>query len=334
MIVTENNGGPTTRVCEFGVTYVKHSERDITSLNDLIIFADNFTSNPASPLGNYFVDAYKSTDADRLWLSDVKNEPGLVNSDQSCSFREYEVNLYPYGTPFPADVNCRHLSDYPLAAALAEMAYIYPNFIKSIIHRNSNNVYTVKMYDPQGKRINVTVKTTFWGNEWEMKAISGKDGRANWATIIEKAIMKWNSVYKVSENISDMGVEYVFPILTGNGASFVLGANSLSPKQLYQAVSVVLKEGIAVIGVPGWGVNGVGGIEGGRPYSIMYSDQPYALFAMRNPYGQNPNGTETDDGLLHIMDDSAVPYGVELKFFYPGDAANYVEKNLKPYIVP
>ena len=333
-ISTENCGGPTTRIPEFGLIEDTDFDNDIETLNDLLILGDNYTNHPDTPMGNYFVNNHVTTDSDRQWLSNAVNDPSPLND--YYSFREYEVNLYPYGSPLPIDVNHCGLSNRSLAAVLAEMAYLYPNFIKSIIIDHKSKIYTVKMYDPQGMPVNVTVNSTFLGNHDEMKSIGGKDGQANWATVMEKAIMKWNDIYQVFKNIRQIKMGHVLTMFTGDGTSFNIGINILSSKQLNQAVNVAFNNGLAVIGVfrkSGLDVNGIK-VEESLEYSVMLSSRSGALFAMRNPNGCHENGSEGDDGVLHIMNNETIPPTIELHFFYPGDASNYLRNKVTPYVVP
>lgn len=329
LIVISNHGGPTTQVCEYGLTVDSDMDKDITAVNDLLFFSDDLTTHYSTPMGNYFVDKHVTMDSDRQWLSDAVNEPS-----PDPIYTEYDVNLYPYGSPLPIDANY----DSSIAAVLAEMAYLYPNFIKSIIVDHRSKVYTVKMYDPQGMPVNVTVNSTFIGNgPDDILEVRGKDGKANWATVMDKAILKWNKIYQIVPHINDnIGIEYILPMFTGNGTCFKIPAGRLSSKQLSQAVNVALNNGLAVIGV--FTKNGlvIDDVKA-RAYfahSVMLSSRSGALFAMRNPRGYNENGSEGDDGVLHIMNNETIPPTIELHFFYPGDASNYLRNKVTPYVVP
>ena len=59
-----------------------------------------------------------------------------------------------------------------------------------------------------------------------------------------------------------------------------------------------------------------------------------AMFAMRNPWGNSPLGTKTDDGILNIVNDGIVPPTIDLRIIYPGAAKSYAVTNLSPYIPP
>ena len=125
------------------------------------------------------------------------------------------MDLYPFGDPVPADVNQHGIGVCSALAVFASMAYLFPDFIKSIIQDNGNGTFTVDMFDPQGQPVEVTVQSTFLGDNNGIGAASGKKGEATWASILEKAIMKWNYIYQVNPDISGIGSEHVAPLFTG-----------------------------------------------------------------------------------------------------------------------
>lgn len=69
-------------------------------------------------------------------------------------------------------------------------------------------------------------------------------------------------------------------------------------------------------------------------YSFMQTAVADAMFAMRNPWGNSPNGSEGDDGILNIVNDGIVPPTIDLRIIYPGAAKSYAVTNLSPYIPP
>ena len=337
LIVNTNHGGATIRVAEFGVTVDNDREKQLETLDDVLFFGEDFTAHPNTPMGNFCLNLPATTSADLQWLSNPNVEPDALNGLENYPLTACEVNLYPYGNPSPADVNNRGRYDTNLSAALADMAYLYPSFIKSIISSQGNGIYAVKMFDPIGNQITVCVTSKFYYDGREIKGISGKDGKANWATIMEKAIIKWNQIYKVASGFGngEFRSEYVIPMFTGDGASFKISANVLNSEQLAQAVKIALKNGLAVVrnfSMKQLEVNGLE-IEGWVWYSVMLSNQPNALFAMRNPKGSNSGGTETDDGVLHIANNDLVPRTFELYFIYPGVASKFFGK-IGPYVAP
>ena len=334
--VRTNHGGSTTRLSEFGMKEDMDADKPLYTFADLVAQGTSFTKNETTPMGNHYAEKHVTTDEDRTWLANPTNEPDLLKSASSYTLRPYTVNLYPYGHPVPADVNQLGIGDCSALAVFAEMAYHFPDFIESIITDHSNGTYTVAMFDPQGKPVNVTIQSTFLGDDKGIGATRGKDGKPNWATVMEKAIMKWNKIYQVNPDIGGIGSEHVAPLFTGEGNSFAISPNSLLAEQLDQAVDLALNEHMIVIGgftKAGLSVDGPETVTA-HAYSFMYSNEPSAMFAMRNPWGNSPSGSKSDDGILNIMNDGIVPPTIDLRIIYPGAALKYAVKELTPYIPP
>lgn len=336
MEVKRNMGGSTTRVTEFGMKEDMNADLDIMSFDELVARGTSFTKNNSTPMGNHYAGKHETTDDDRVWLADANNEPDLLPSAPRYTLRPYEVNLYPYGHPVPADVNQTGIGDCSAMAVFAEMAYLFPGFIESIITDHKDGTYTVAMFDPQGKAVDVRVKSTFLGDDNGIGASQGKDGKANWSTILEKAIMKWNKIYQVNPDINGIGSEHVAPLFTGEGNSFAISPNSLLAEQLGQAVNIALQERMIVIGGFNKGDLSVNGplTVTAHAFSFMLSSNSSAMFAMRNPWGNSPNGTSTDDGILNIVNDGIIPPTIDLRIIYPGAALEYAVKDLIPYVPP
>lgn len=335
--VKSNHGGTTTQFAEFYMGVDTLSNADIITFEDLVNRGSSFTNSESTPMGTHYADKHVTTDADRIWLSTATNEPDLLESASNYTLRPYTVTLYPFGEPVPADINQHGVGDCSALAVMAEMAYLFPDFIKSIIVDNGDTTYTVAMYDPQGNPVNVTVQSTFLGDDNGIGATSGKNGEANWATIMEKAIMKWNHIYQVNPDISGIGSEHVAPLFTGEGNSFAFSPNLLSASQLKQAVDVALDNRMIVIGGFSQGNVDVGygpQTVTAHAFSFMKSTDSDAMFSMRNPWGNSPGGTSTDDGVLNIFDDNVVSPLIDLRIIYPGVALNYAVKELSPYIPP
>lgn len=335
MMISGNNGGSVTQVSEFQIFLDERYGADILTLEDLIYRGSSFTHSDNTPMGNHYAYKHVTTDSDRAWLANAANEPALLPSAPGYTLRPYKVTLYPSGTPLPSDANQHGVGDCSAVAVLAELAYLFPDFIKSIITDHGDGTFTVAMYDPQGKPVNVRVQSTFLGDDGGLGAASGKNGEATWATVMEKAIMKWNYIYQVNPDIYGIGSEHVAPLFTGNGDSFGFGADALSAKHLKQAVDVALANNMIVIGGflrsdynVGYGPQTVSA----HAYSFMHSYDPEALFAMRNPWGYAPGGNNKDDGLLRIYDDGVIPQLIDIRIIYPGAAAAYAVDNLQPYV--
>lgn len=97
------------------------------------------------------------------------------------------------------------------------------------------------MYDPKGKQISVGVGGDYFiGNSGDLGALGGRNKEVTWATILEKAMIKWNRIYQGSSNVGGIGTEYVSAIFTGDGESVGFGANALIAEDLQRAVEVSL----------------------------------------------------------------------------------------------
>lgn len=333
-IIDSNHGAATTRISELGYTEDTEADRDILTLEDLIARGSSFTKSDITPMGKHFEYRKETTDDDRKWLATARNEPKEVSG---YTLRPFDVNLYPFGEPVPADVNQHGIGNCCAMAVLGEMAYLFPGFIKAIITDNEDDTYTIAMYDPQGKPVDVTVQSTFLGNDSGIGACSGKDGKATWATILEKAIMKWNYIYEANPDINGIGYEQALALFTGNGNSFSIGASSLLPKQLVQALDIAFNERMFVMG--GFNIGGLSYNYGPQTvtlhaYSFMYSNASDAMFSMRNPWGYNPGGVNGDDGVFDIYNDENITQTIDMRIIYPGAALPYAVKEVTPYIPP
>lgn len=321
-------------VREISITAKKFN--GFSTLDELYAGGMDFTYTSSTPMGKYYENKHVTTEADRTWLSTATNEPDLLPSASNYTWRPYEVNLYPFGEPLPADVNQHGVGDCSALAAFAQMAYMYPDFIKHIITDHKDGTYTVAMFDPQGKPVDVRIQSTFLGDDKELGACTGKKNVATWATVMEKAIMKWNKIYQVNPDIAGIDARAVTPLFTGDGTSFWYRPNSLDPDMQKQAVDLALEKGL----IPTGGFT-TGGLMVGNAqtvtmhaYSVMYSTDTSALYAMRNPWGNSPGTNGKEDGILNIVDDGIVPPTIDIKFCYPGIAAQYAKKPLLPYIPP
>lgn len=334
MTVNCTNGAETISVAEYHL--IPSTNVDFTTFEQVVENAFSFTQSSTTPMGTHYENRHVTTEEDKAWLSTATNEPALLQSASSYTWREYTVNLYPFGEPVPADVNQHGIGDCSALAVFAEMAYLFPDFIKSIIKDNGNATYTVNMFDPQGEPVQVSVQSTFLGDDNGIGAASGKNGEATWASILEKAIMKWNYIYQVNPDINGIGSEHVAPLFTGEGNSFAFSPNSLITKNLQKAVELSLEERMIVIGgftTGGLLVDSYQTVTA-HAYSFMYSSNSNALFAMRNPWGYSPGSSGKEDGILDIVDDGIVPATIDLRIIYPGIAKQYATKTLSPYIPP
>lgn len=325
--ITANNGAQSTQMAEWSLRGLP------VDISDLMAYSSGKTLSSITPMGKKFEGRHVTTDADKLWLATATNEPALLPSASSLTqWKDFPVQLYPYGTPLPADVNQHAIGDCSAVAILASFAYLYPDFIKAIITDNGDKTYTVEMFDPQGKPVNVAVTSKFLADKnGTIGAVTGKSNRATWATVLEKAIMKWQYIYKVNEDIGGIGSEHTAPLFTGDGDSFAFSAGKLNSEKLYRAVGVSLNQGKIIIGgfkqgdIP---VSGNHKTVSAHAFTLMYSLDKTALFSMRNPWGGE------DDGVYNIPDNNVIPPLIDLRVINPGKAARYVKGIPTPYNPP
>jgi len=314
---------------------------DKGNIDDLMFLSTGSTASTVTPMGRPYEGLVsKVPSASELsFLSDPAQQPAIPKDVTGGHLQAFTVRLYPYGTPMPADINQHMIGDCGGIASMASMAYLSPSFVKSLITDNGNNTYTVAMYDPKGQRISVKVDNQFLADSSNhVGAVSGKDGSPSWATVLEKAVMKYIKVYPVVGDIGGIGSEITTPMFTGAGSSFAFDRGKLTPEQLARAVKVSLANGKLIVG--GFGsVLPIGTLDTvtGHAYTAVISQNGAALFGMRNPWGVNPtnNGSGYDkstDGVLNIPATGSVPGVIDLRIITPGAAGTAGVTT--PYVPP
>mgnify|MGYP002625751841 CR=1 FL=1 len=305
------------------------SHKETTNITTILKYASGKTNSASTPMGQHFEGRHQTTDADRAWLSTASNEPDAVAG--LTRWVAKTVKLYPYSDPVPADVNQHAIGDCCACAVFASMAYLYPEYIKHIITNNGNNTYTVTMYDPQGNAVDVCVTNKILCDaSGNIGQVTGKNNAVTWATILEKAMMKYMKIYQTS-GIEGIGTEHVAPLFTGCGDSFAFSPNSLYTSELKLAIEYCLGEGMLCVG--GFNVADIpcGQLKSvtGHAFTFMLSDREDVIFYMRNPWG-----IESVDGMLEISDERTTVQTIDARIVYPGAAAPYLRDDLKPYTPP
>lgn len=343
LTVEANNGGKGTQMAEYSLMEKKMVV--IPDIADLMTKVSGRSNSSQTPMGSRFENGIVATQDQLDWLNNPDKNPLLEQTSNGdlTQWKEFPVTLYPYGAPIPADCNQHAVGDCSAVAVLASFAYIYPDFIKDIVKYNGDNSYTVNMFDPKGNPVKVTVNNTFAAdNGGTIGQVTGKNNVACWSTIMEKAIMKWQYVYRVNYQIGGIGTEHVAPLFTGNGNSFAFSPGALTNEELTRAVKALLMQGQLVIGgfqsggtpIEGLGYGGVTTVNG-HAYTFMHAANPSALFVMRNPWGgHNGNIPGSADGQINIPDNSVVPPIIDLRVVEPGKAANYGSGIFVPYTPP
>lgn len=325
--IEENNGGDFTEIAQMQLLDI---DMDISLI---LAKAKAHTSEGAlSQMGHFFNfrEGKPTTAEERAWLGDPAQEPTGERCDvpnENPPLINFEVDLYPFGKPMMADANQRGVGDCCAIAAFSALAYCYPDYIRSIITDNGNSTYTVKMFDPNRERVDVCVSNKFWaGDPGYLSAVAGKGAtQATWATVLEKALMKYREVYYANPNLGGIGTPDVAPPFTGCGYGYAYNFNSavLTPEDWHRLVQVQLIEGHYMVGgfwVPDIPLGGGASITG-HAFAFMHSTDPTALFAMRNPWG---NGEA--DGLLTMPSDNTVLTAqTNVWVFEPGEAVSEFE---------
>ncbi|GAB3423310.1 C2 family cysteine protease [Niabella aquatica] len=316
-----------------------------TSIADLMLLTYASTYSSKTPMGVRYQNLKAPTAADIEWLATAGNEPPVQASVANTHWQTFMVNLYPAPSankPDPVHVNQHIIGDCSGLAAFACMAYAAPDFVKGLITDNGNNTYIVHMYDPQGKKIDVAVSSLFLAEPNGKLAACGAQGSnvATWATILEKAVMKYNYIFKLhndGKDIGGIGSEFTTPMFTGNGNSFAVRPSAMNPANLQRITLWALANGKFVTG--GWTRNDivVGGKKSvfGHAYSLYVSTDATALFAMRNPWGFNPStdgSGSTDNGVVAVPNVGNIVNEIDIRIIDPGAAGD--KGNLTPYEKP
>ncbi|MBQ3916573.1 MAG: hypothetical protein II693_00380 [Bacteroidales bacterium] len=326
----------TTTSANTAIAEIVLADGGVANIDDLMYLSHGSTLSSQTPMGEFCENRHKTTEEDIAWLADPKNEPSVIGGDGSLEWQDYDVTLFPFGSPVPADVNQQAIGDCCALAVFGSMAYVFPDFIKDIIKNNGDGTFTVKTYDPQGKSVDVTVSSRFLNG-----GVTGKNDVRTWSAVLEKVVMKWNSVYHTVGSIEGIPTEYTSPIFTGNGESFAFDYGVLDYAQMERVVTVMLNKGWIVVG----GFHVSDQIIGDGPFktvtahafSFILDDHTSAKYGARNPWGYS-NGT-TDypdpyDGVAPIVDDGRTQPLIDLRICNPGAALDFRQKYLLPYTPP
>lgn len=305
------------------------AHQETSDINTILTYAYGFTKSSSNPMGQHYDGRQAATDSDKQWLMDASNEPSTVAG--LSRWIEKDVTLYPFSEPVPADINQHAIGDCSAMAVFASLAYLYPDFIKSIITDNGNKTYTVKMYDPQGIPITVCVSNKILCDaNGTIGQATGKNNAITWATILEKAFMKWESRFHV-DGVEGIGTEFLAPLFTGDGESYAFAPNTLHTSEHKTYIEWALNQGMITIG--GFTVGGLkcGELETvtAHAFTYMLANSSDAIFAMRNPWG-----ITSLDGVLQIPNDRTIVQTIDVRAVKPGAAAPYLRKSITPYNPP
>ena len=290
-------------------------------LDDLLSAFTDITYSSQTPMGRHFLFHLQPSDKDKAWLQSTKE----VFEDATEQIKAFDINLFPHGKPVLADVHQKGVDDCNAMSVLADMAFLYPDFIKSIIHKEAADSFRVDMFDPDGKPIVVCVSNRFPVREGGYPIFCvGEDDSYNWISIMEKAAMKWIKVYNHINSISGCNAEMITPMFTGDGRSFCIQPGRLESKDLARMVNTCLEHGMMVNG--GF-LNSDIPLDGHKTiakhgHSFLPPQRKGALYAIRNPWGGGAN-----DHVMNVMsDNTVVPPLIDIRVISPGAAAKFFDK--------
>lgn len=318
--INSNNGGTSTQIAEWTMRPFEGN------VDYLISLSKGHSHSDLTPMGKFFENRHVTTEVDRLWLNNPSKDAALPEGDKRRLSRHSVRNLFPNTIPHFNDVIQHSLDNCGATAVLASMAYSYPEFVKSIIKDNRNGTYTVDMFDPQGNPIKVSVNTKFLVDSKDrLLGVFGRDNKPNWSTVLEKAMIKYNYIYKINRDYNLRGIEaeHVAPLFTGNGDSFAIADFTLHPEDLARLVNTCLKQGKFVLGGFKYSKLAVDKSSTIRAHVYTFMLSPYnnALFLMRNPWGNNPIIDDKKNGVLHIPNNFEVVPTIDVRIIEPGKAA-------------
>ena len=312
------------------------------SIADLAAKSSDDTTSRNTPLGRRYdaVAGHVATTQELAFLHDAHAQPAIPGSTSGLKWKSATVTLYPSGTlPVPADVNQHAIGNCDGDTAFASLAYLDPSFIQRIITDNHDGTFTVAMYDPKGQRLAVSLDAQFlFDGGGSIGEVSGKGDVADWATVLEKATMKYIQVFPVVGDIGGIGSEHQTPMFTGAGGSVGFDRGKLAPGELTRVVKAALAAGKIVSG--GFGIDGkalANGFESvtAHGYAVLPPKTDAFMIAMRNPWGVEPTAKGYDgstDGVMDIPPDADWAGTIDLRVIDSGDACG--PGVTSPYVPP
>jgi hypothetical protein len=302
-----------------------------SSLSDLASMGTDSTDSQTTPMGSRYDDiaTITATSDETAFFHDASQEPPIPGSTSGLRLKALTVSLYPSGggLPTPADINQHAIGNCDGDTAFAAIAYLNPSFIQGIITDNKDSTFTVAMYDPMGKRMTISLDNQFLvDSDGNIGAVSGKHGEADWATVLEKATMKYIKVFPVVSDIGGIGSEHQTPMFTGKGGSIGFDRGKLSPTELTRVVKDSLAAGKIISG--GFGNDGMALASGlqavtAHGYAVFVPKDANTMISMRNPWGLDPTSKGFDgstDGVLDIPSDPSWAATIDIRVIDPGDA--------------
>ena len=310
---------------------------------DAILAKYNFNvqnSSNKTPMGTHFETFSAATENQKTLLATATYEPRKLADFPNWTLVNKTVNLYPFGHPSPADVVQHNISNCCFLAVLGSLAQSYPDFIENIITHNPDNTYTVKMYDPMGNQLDVCITSSFYYTaDNKVGGATGKDGVHTWASVLEKALMKYETVFNC-DPITGINPTPSLAPFVGVGTSRKFAIKTIAQDDMSHVVEVLQRNGYIMTG--GFRENGylIGTAKTVtlHEYSCLLCPDDDYLFTLRNPWGFATGGTPRGNGCMDIPWDPHLftDGNIYLRVLYPGNASPFFigADELVPYEKP
>ena len=247
--------------------------------------------------------------ANATFLATASSNPDVstATSATGLEWQAVTVKLYPSGTPLARRTSCSTPSATATATRrMASMAYVNPPLVESVITDNGDGTFDDRDVRPDGQADHAWPSTprSSWtpGTRAASGQVSANDGSADWATILEKAVMKYDYAYGMVGQIDGIGSEELIPMFTGTGVSVAISPGSLTPAQFQQVVTVSLAAGRVHHRRVQSGPRRSGRIRRSRRTGTRSWSRPIPstdMTDMRNPWGVNPWADAERERLRH-----------------------------------
>ena len=272
------------------------------SLGNLGVGSSQFTFDK---LVDKWIDGLDNPKQDFLGVLYLENMPHYTVTD---------APLFKSAGPSADDVNQGAVGDCYFLAALADVAYNNPDYIKSMIWSNGDGTYGVKFYDTTSKLpVYVTVDGELnqyaagWGDQWTWY-VTGNG--AAWVSLVEKAYVEYtvitnqNTFIGQGQNNSydsiyggfSKGLVAITGMNTKNYSSSSYSSETLWEQSLQNYVTPAIQNKLSVMyasNVDSYDTNGMQDLISGHMFSVLGVDSTNGNLILRNPWGNR--GTFTNE---------------------------------------
>ena len=144
--VKQNAGSESTQIAEWTLSAAASTGENI---DDLLRLAGGKTASQITPMGTIHESDRKASAQDLEWLNTATAQPETFDG---LAWKTFDVagSIYPFGDPLPADINQHSIGDCCALAVMADLAYTYPKYIRSMLKEKEGNTNAVSLYDNMG----------------------------------------------------------------------------------------------------------------------------------------------------------------------------------------